>query len=87
MHLGGLKIQVQHDRLQVDRQQVSIQALKVKNQTVSSSLQGRYHLDIYYDQHVFEIYVNGGRRVLSQIVYNLKADYTIPRPYALWVES
>lgn len=87
MHLGGLKIQVQHDRLQVDRQQVSIQALKVKNQTVSSSLQGRYHLDIYYDQHVFEIYVNGGKRVLSQIVYNLKADSTIPRPYALWVES
>ena len=54
---------------------------------MSSSLQGRYHLDIYYDQHVFEIYVNGGRRVLSQIVYNLKADSTIPRPYALWVES
>lgn len=38
----------------------------------------QYDLEIYYDQHIFEIYINDGYYVLSQIVYELdKKDISL----------
>ena len=34
-------------------------------------MNGQYDLEIYYDYHIFEIFINGGYYVLSQLVYDL----------------
>jgi beta-fructofuranosidase len=44
------------------------------NQT--PKLNHQYQLDIYYDYHIFEIFINDGYYVLSQIVYQILEDQT-----------
>ena len=76
INLGGLKLYIQNNCLYCDRSAVSIQHEKVCNLNYTPPLH-QYHLDIYYDYHVFEIYINDGYFVLSQIVYHLKDEYEI----------
>ena len=69
--LGGMKLFIQDDCLCCDRMEVSIQHDKVCNVNKTPPLNGHYDLEIYYDYHIFEIYINGGYYVLSQIVYDI----------------
>ncbi|UTY40606.1 glycoside hydrolase family 32 protein [Allocoprobacillus halotolerans] len=69
---GGMKLYIQDDCLCCDRQAVSIQHEKVCNINKTPVLNGQYDLEIYYDYHIFEIFINGGYYVLSQVVYDLK---------------
>ncbi len=71
INLGGLKISIIDDCLCVDRESVSIIADKVSNDNCTPKLNGRCDLEIYYDHHIFEIFVNDGYYVLSQVVYAL----------------
>ena len=76
--LGGLKLSIKNDCLYCDREKVSIVADKVCNINHTPCLNGQYDLEIYYDQHIFEIYINDGYYVLSQIVYELdKKDISL----------
>ncbi len=75
MNLGGLKIWIHDDKLYVNRAQVSIQHEKVCQECHTPKLNHRYDLEIYYDQYIFEIYINEGYYVCSQIVYHL--DYSL----------
>ena len=47
------------------------------------------HLSLlYYDYHVFEIYINGGEYVMSQVVYDLKDQIDIKNTeYKVYVRS
>lgn len=72
LHLGGLKLYIQNDCLYCDRQDVSIQHQKVCNINHTPKLNHHYDLEIYYDQYVFEIFINGGYYVLSQVVYQIQ---------------
>ena len=38
---------------------------------VSPQLHGHYHIELYYDYHVFEIFINHGKYTMSQVVYEL----------------
>lgn len=69
--LGGLRLYIQNDCLWCNREKVSIHEEKVCQINHTPALNGQYQLDIYYDQHVFEIFINDGYYVLSQIVYEL----------------
>lgn len=69
--LGGLELYIYEDQLWCNRQNVSIQEDKVCNITHTPKLDGKYNLEIYYDHHIFEIFINDGYYVLSQIVYQL----------------
>lgn len=74
INLGNFKIYIEDDCLVCDRRQVSINHKKVCNLNYSPKLNGKYDLDIYYDYGIFEIYINQGQYVMSQIVYNLNEN-------------
>ena len=74
LNLGGFMIDIQDDCLHINRENVSIVANKVCNDVVSPQLHGHYHIELYYDYHVFEIFINQGKYTMSQIVYELNND-------------
>lgn len=74
MKLGGFKIFIEDDCLVCDRREVSIEDEKVNNLNKSPKLNKQYDLEIYYDLHVIEIYINNGYYVMSQIVYQLDTN-------------
>lgn len=69
LNLGGFMIDIQDDCLHINRENVSIVANKVCNDVVSPQLHGHYHIELYYDYHVFEIFINHGKYTMSQVVY------------------
>lgn len=71
LNLGGFMINIQDDCLHINRENVSIVANKVCNDVVSPQLHGHYHIELYYDYHVFEIFINHGKYTMSQVVYEL----------------
>lgn len=71
LNLGGFMIDIQDDCLHINRENVSIVANKVCNDVVSPQLHGHYHIELYYDYHVFEIFINHGKYTMSQVVYEL----------------
>lgn len=75
INLGGLKLYIKDDCLYADRRDVSIEHELVCNVTHTAELNHQYHLDIYYDQHIFEIFINDGYYTFSQIVYDLDDSY------------
>jgi len=71
INLGNFMLSIENDCLISDRTLVSIHHPKVCNINKTPKLNQRYDLVIYYDYHIFEIYINDGAYVLSQIVYDL----------------
>ncbi len=76
INFGGMKLYIENDCLVCDRQQVSIVHEKVCQINATPKLNQQYNLEIYYDYHIFEIYINGGYYVLSQLVYDLSDEMT-----------
>lgn len=74
LNLGGLKLWIEDDALHCSREDVSIQHEKVCQNCQTPHLNEKYDLNIYYDHHIFEIYINDGYYVLSQVVYDLTQD-------------
>ena len=74
--LGGLHLYIQDDCLWCNREAISIHEDKVCNLTHTPPLNQRYDLEIYYDGQVFEIFINDGYYVLSQIVYKIIKEQT-----------
>ncbi len=77
INLGGLKLSYKNDQLVSNRESVSLIHEKVCQINNTEELGGQCHLDIYYDHHVFEIYINDGFCVLTQIVYSLTNEINI----------
>lgn len=75
--LGGFKIDIQNDCLHLNRDEVSIIEDKVCNDVISPKLNQQYHIELYYDFHVFEIFINKGQYVMSQIVYDLNDEISL----------
>lgn len=76
INIGGLKITIENDCLKCNRENVSIDAKKVCNETLSPKLNGEYNLEIYYDHHIIEIFINDGKYVMSQVVYELDGTFS-----------
>lgn len=77
INLGGFKLYIKDDCLYANREEVSIDNEKVSNINHTPQLHHQYELEVYYDAHVFEIFINNGYYVLSQVVYNLRDKYEI----------
>ncbi|MCD7895011.1 MAG: glycoside hydrolase family 32 protein [Erysipelotrichaceae bacterium] len=86
INLGGLKLYIQDNCLYANRENVSIQHDQVCNITYTPPLD-HFDLDIYYDQHIFEIYINNGYYVFSQIVYELNDEFECSATYTIKVEQ
>lgn len=76
MNLGGFKLYIQDNCLYANREEVSIVEDKVCNINHTPMLD-EFNLEIYYDHHVFEIFINAGYHVFSQIVYDLNDELEI----------
>ncbi len=77
LNFGGFKISVEDDKIVLDRKDVSVEHDKVCNLTYSEPLNNNYNVEIYYDYHVFEIFINDGKYVMSQVVYDLNDNVEI----------
>lgn len=73
MNLGGLKLYVQDSCIYANREAVSIIEDKVCNINHTPRLD-KFDLEIYYDHHIFEIFINDGYYVFSQIIYDLNDE-------------
>ena len=83
LNLGGMKLWIQDDCLHCERHAVSIAHEKICHHTQTPMLHGQYDLEIYYDHCVFEIFINQGYYVLSQIVHHLQDDILLEKTVVL----
>lgn len=77
LNLGGFKLWIEDDCLVINRKEVSINADKVCNEVKSEKLDNEYQIELYYDYHVFEVFINDGKYVMSQVVYDLNDNYSL----------
>lgn len=72
INIGEYKIQVENDRIVVNRSKVfancDFKAVEFK----SSKLDGKYDLDIFIDKGIIETFINSGQHVITNVVYNMK---------------
>ena len=74
INIGGYRIAYKEDGcLYTDRSKVFPDDQHIAATFKTPELK-QCHLEIYTDLHIIEIFINGGKYVLSNIVYNLKND-------------
>lgn len=71
LDIGGYQIWVEEDRLRADRSLVFDELEGYRTLGETPQLDGRCELDIFVEPHLIEIFVNGGKYVLSHVVYGL----------------
>lgn len=71
LNIGGYRIWTEDDAVWADRSKVyaGIEGYRLTGST--PKLGGRYELEIFVDDNLIEIFVNGGQYVLSHVVYGL----------------
>lgn len=74
LNIGGYKISVIEDMIVADRTEVFPELNRKGRVFNSSKLNGRYELKIYIDSGIIEIFINEGKYVISNIVYNLTSN-------------
>ena len=81
LNIGGFEITFKDNCICTNREKVFTQAAKLFNDESqvgkrfkTPRINGECHIDIYVDKQVIEIYVNDGKYVLSNIVYDLKEE-------------
>ena len=74
LNIGGYKISVNKDKIVADRSEVFPEIKGIGRVFNSSKLNGRYELNIYIDNGIIEIFINDGKYVISNILYNLKSN-------------
>lgn len=70
--IGGYRIYIEEDLLKADRSKVFKHYKNHRLTSDTPKLEGRYELDIFVNGNIIEIFANGGRYVLSNIVYDLR---------------
>lgn len=73
INIGGYKISVKDDRIISDRSDVFVECNIKAVEFKSSKLEGKYDLDIFIDKGIIEIFINDGRYVITNVVYNMKS--------------
>ena len=81
INIGGYEIRYKDGCIHTNRENVFTHEGKLFNKKScigkkfsTPILKDGYHIDIYVDYHVIEIYVNNGEYVLTNIVYNMGND-------------
>lgn len=74
LKIGELVIFVENDQIFVDRSKVFVPDVQIGTVFNTPKLDGKYELKIYVDNGIVEVFVNGGRYVISNVVYNNKAS-------------
>lgn len=72
LDIGGYKITLENGCVKGDRSQVFPQGKEHRLAAKTSAVKGDFHLDIFVDKNLIEIFVNQGQYVLSHAVYGLQ---------------
>ena len=81
INIGGFKIHVSDDRIVTDRSNVFVDCDFKAVEFKSSKLDGRYDLDIFIDKGIVEVFINNGRYVITNVVYNMKQSVVYDNAY------
>lgn len=77
LKIGELVVSVEDDQVFVDRSKVFISDVQIGIVFNTPKLHGKCELKIYVDNGIVEIFINDGRYVISNIVYNNKNSIEI----------
>lgn len=77
LKIGELVISVKNDQVFVDRSKVFVSDVQIGTVFNTPKLDGKYELKVYVDNGIVEIFINDGRYVISNIVYNNKDSIKI----------
>lgn len=69
--IGGYRISRKNDRIHTDRSALLPQNERFRPQASTPPLKEGFHLDVYVDTHVIEVFVNRGEYVITNAVYGL----------------
>ena len=74
INIGGYEIFRAGDRICTDRTAVFEGLSDFRMQFETPAVKEGYHLDIYVDANLIEVFVNNGEYVISNVVYGLKKE-------------
>lgn len=80
--VGGLKIAYDGKRIQTDRSEL-IPGRKLTFIANSALVQDAVNLDVYFDEHIFEVYAEDGLRTITQYVDRITPVFNLPGEYKL----
>lgn len=69
--IGGYRIFRQNTRIGVDRSRVAGKNRAARMQFETPELKDGYHVDIYVEANLIEVFVNSGEAVITNVVYGL----------------
>ena len=82
--VGGYQIQRKNGRIMTDRSNVFPELKEYRMQFESPEVRDGFHLDIYVDKNMIEIYINDGEYVISNTVYGLSEEIETKETYTLF---
>ena len=74
INIGGYEICRKGDQICTDRTAVFVRDDDFRMQFATPKVKEGYHLDIYVDANLIEVFVNNGEYVISNTVYGLKKE-------------
>lgn len=72
--IGGYRIWREGDRICTDRSAVFPACDNFQIRSTTPNLKDGFHLDVYVDQNLIEVFANGGEYVISHAVYGLSDE-------------
>lgn len=82
--VGGYQIQRKNGRIVTDRSNVFPELKDYRMQFETPEVKEGFHLDIYVDKNMIEIYINDGEYVISNAVYGLSEKIETKETYTLF---
>lgn len=74
INIGGHQILRKGNQILTDRSEVYEADEKSRTQFATPEVKEGFHLDIYVDENLIEVFVNNGEYVISNVVYGLKKE-------------
>ena len=74
INIGGYEICRKGEQICTDRTAVFVRDDDFRMQFATPKVKEGYHLDIYVDANLIEVFVNNGEYVISNTVYGLKKE-------------
>lgn len=72
--IGGYEISIEDDAIKVDRSKVFIDVTGIGRIFKTPKLNGNYNITAYIDNGVIEIFIDNGKYVITNVVYNMTND-------------
>ena len=69
--IGGYEISIEDDAIKVDRSKVFIEVTDIGMIFKTPKLNGNYNIIAYIDNGVIEVFIDNGKYVITNVVYNM----------------